>query len=67
MDDARLCDRRRRGNQALAILPWMLLVGPPDGLTGALLMGAAWVINLAVPEYVIRRRLRPLANRVARR
>jgi hypothetical protein len=44
------------GTQALVILPWMLLVGPPDELTGALLMGAAWVINLAVAEYVIHRR-----------
>jgi uncharacterized membrane protein YozB (DUF420 family) len=46
------------GTQALVILPWILLVGPPDELTGALLMGAAWVINLAVAEYVIHRRSR---------
>jgi uncharacterized membrane protein len=50
------------GTQALDILPWMLLVGPPDELTRALLMGAAWVINLAVAEYVIHRR----AHRSAR-
>lgn len=46
------------GTQALVILPWMLLVGTPDELTRALLMTAAWVINLAVAEYVIHRRAR---------
>ena len=44
------------GTQALVILPWMLLVGPPSELIRALLMGLAWVINLAVAEYVIHRR-----------
>ena len=46
------------GTQALVILPWMLLVGPPGELIRALLMGLAWVINLAVAEYVIHRRSR---------
>ena len=46
------------GTQALTGLPWMLLVGPPDEPTRAVLLGAAWVINLAVAEYVIRRRAR---------
>lgn len=46
------------GTQAFVILPWILLAGPPNELTRALLMGAAWVINLAVAEYVIRRRAR---------
>lgn len=50
------------GTQALVILPWMLLVGQPDELTRALLMGAAWVINLAVAEYVIHRRARRSAR-----
>ena len=50
------------GTQALVILPWMLLVGTPGELTRALLMGAAWVINLAVAEYVIYRRARPTAR-----
>ena len=53
------------GTQALVILPWMLLVGTPDELTRALLMTAAWVINLAVAEYVIHRRAR-LSVRVPR-
>ena len=44
------------GTQALTGLPWMLLVGPPDEPTRAVLLGAAWVINLAVAEYVIHRR-----------
>lgn len=50
------------GTQALVILPWMLLVGTPDELTRALLMTAAWVINLAVAEYVIHRRARQAAR-----
>ena len=41
------------GTQALVFLPWMLLVGPTDEPTRAMLMGAAWVINLAVAELVI--------------
>lgn len=44
------------GTQALVILPWILLVGPPDELIHALLMALAWVINLAVAEYFIHRR-----------
>ncbi|HSL36882.1 MAG TPA: hypothetical protein VK883_08640, partial [Arthrobacter sp.] len=44
------------GTQALVILSWILLVGTPGELTRALLMTAAWVINLAVAEYVIHRR-----------
>lgn len=50
------------GTQALVILTWMLLVGTPDELTRALLMTAAWVINLAVAEYVISRRARVAAR-----
>ena len=46
------------GTQALVSLPWMLLVGPPDEPTRAALLGSAWVINVAVAEYVIRRRAR---------
>ncbi|WP_018775487.1 DUF2306 domain-containing protein [Arthrobacter sp. 131MFCol6.1] len=46
------------GTQALTGLPWILLVGPPDEPTRAVLLGAAWVINVAVAEYVIHRRAR---------
>lgn len=46
------------GTQALVSIPWMLLVGQPDEPTRAVLMGSAWVINLAVAEYFIRRRAR---------
>lgn len=44
------------GTQALTGLPWMLLFGQPDEPTRAVLLGSAWVLNLAVAEYVIRRR-----------
>lgn len=44
------------GTQALVSIPWILLVGPAGELTRAVLLGSAWVINLAVAEYFIRRR-----------
>lgn len=43
------------GTQVLTHVPWMLLFGIPDQNTRAVLMGAGWVINLMVAEYVIRR------------
>ncbi len=46
------------GTQALVILSWILVLGPTDQTTRAVLMGASWVINLAVAEYVIQRRSR---------
>jgi hypothetical protein len=46
------------GTQALVLIPGTILFGPADKLSRGLLMGAAWVINLAVAEYVIRRRAR---------
>ncbi len=44
------------GTQVLTHLPWFLLFGVPDEFTKAMLMGAGWVINLAVAEWVIRKR-----------
>ena len=43
------------GTQALTQLPLLLLFGAPDELTLALMMGAAWVGNMAVAECLIRR------------
>jgi hypothetical protein len=44
------------GTQAFAHLPWFILVGPKPGeLPRAVMMGAGWVINLAVAELIIRR------------
>lgn len=52
------------GTQALILIPGSIIFGSTQNYAGAILMGAAWVINLAVAEYVIRRRrraaLRPL-------
>lgn len=47
------------GTQALTQLPWMLVLGKPDEFVRALLMGAGWVINLLVVEWVLRRSSRP--------
>ena len=44
------------GTQAVLPGPSSAVFGPPGVLTYALLMGAGWVINLAVAEVAIRRR-----------
>ncbi|MCU1532527.1 MAG: hypothetical protein JWO49_2098 [Arthrobacter sp.] len=44
------------GTQAVVMLPWLLLIGPIGEVTRAALMGASWVLNLAVAEYVVYRR-----------
>jgi hypothetical protein len=44
--------------QVLTLVAGELIAGPPSELSRALLMGAAWVINLAVAEWAIRNRLR---------
>lgn len=47
------------GTQVLTGLVGALVVGPPSELSRAILMGAAWVINLAVAEWIIRGRRAP--------
>lgn len=44
------------GTQVLTLAAGELIAGPPDELRRALLMGAAWAINLAVAEWSLRRR-----------
>ncbi|MFL5619776.1 MAG: DUF2306 domain-containing protein [Gemmatimonadaceae bacterium] len=41
--------------QVLTHLPWFIFVGKPGESSRAVLMGAGWVINLVVAEWVIRR------------
>ncbi|MDX1522618.1 MAG: DUF2306 domain-containing protein, partial [Anaerolineae bacterium] len=53
------------GMQVLTLLVGELIVGPPGEFSRALLMGAAWVINLAVAEWVIRKRPARPARRTA--
>lgn len=44
------------GTQVLTHLPWFLLVeGWPGELPRAIMMGAGWIINVAVAEWIIRR------------
>jgi hypothetical protein len=45
------------GTQALALIPGSILFGSTNEISRAVAMGAAWVINLAVAEFVIRRRV----------
>jgi uncharacterized membrane protein len=47
------------GTQVLTLLAGALIIGPPSELSRALLMGVAWVINLAVAEWAIRKRSAP--------
>jgi len=44
------------GTQVLTHLPWFILVGKPDELSRAVLMGAGWVINLLVVELAVARK-----------
>ncbi|MDJ0896494.1 MAG: DUF2306 domain-containing protein [Alphaproteobacteria bacterium] len=44
------------GTQIFLHLPWIPMFGMPDELSRALLTGAAWVLNLAVAEWIIRSR-----------
>ena len=45
------------GTQVLTHLPWALVVGgTPGELPRAVMMGAGWVINVVVAEWIIRRR-----------
>jgi hypothetical protein len=44
------------GTQFLTSVVWLLVVGPAEGLTRALLMGASWLINIALAEWIIRGR-----------
>ena len=44
------------GTQALVHIPWILLIGPPGVTARASLMGAGWIVNLVIAEWIIRRR-----------
>ncbi|MGX7826190.1 DUF2306 domain-containing protein [Actinokineospora sp. 24-640] len=47
------------GSQAVVLGTWMVAVAPITELSNALLMAAAWLLNLAVAERVIRRPATP--------
>ena len=55
------------GTQVLTLAAGAMIGGPPSDLSRALLMGAAWGINLAVAEWAIRRQPAPRARRAAAR
>ena len=43
------------GTQVFTHLPWFIFfVGKPDEISRAVIMGAGWVINVAVAEWIIR-------------
>ena len=44
------------GTQVFMLLVGEIIIGPPGTLARALLMGGAWTLNLAIAEWVIRRR-----------
>ena len=48
------------GTQFIVSVPWLLVTGKPaGGLSKVWLMGAAWMINIAVAEWIIRKRITP--------
>jgi uncharacterized membrane protein len=47
------------GTQVLTLAAGEIISGPPSELSRALLMGAGWMINVAVAEWAIRRQHRP--------
>jgi uncharacterized membrane protein len=54
------------GTQVLTHLPWFVLAeGKPGELARAVMMGAAWVINVAVAEWAIRHGIRRQAPTTA--
>jgi uncharacterized membrane protein YozB (DUF420 family) len=53
--------------QMLTLMVGELVAGPPTELTHDLLMGAGWVINVAVAEWVIRKRPAPPARTPTKR
>lgn len=53
------------GTQALLLMIGEMVAGPPSELSRAILMGAAWMINLALAEWLIRRRRSALARPVS--
>jgi hypothetical protein len=54
------------GTQVLTHLPWFLLVGKPGETPRAVMMGAGWVINLVVAEWIIRSAPRRISGSHAR-
>ena len=53
------------GTQALVLMAGEMIAGKPSELSRALLMGAGWAINLAVAEWIIRRRPAPPVRKSA--
>jgi hypothetical protein len=53
------------GTQVLTHLPWFILVGKPGESARTVLMGAGWVINVIVAEWIIRRQPRGASRPVA--
>src|SRR5579859_7683517 len=50
------------GTQVVTLGAGAVIAGPPSELSRALLMGAGWVINLAVAEWAIRKLSAPPAR-----
>jgi len=54
------------GTQIVTLLIGELILGPPEGVAKGLLNGAGWAINLAMAEWLIRRRHSPAARGASR-
>jgi hypothetical protein len=61
----RLREAMRTYEQALTLAIGEIVLGPPGEVARGLLMGAAWAINLALAEWIIRRPPAPPARRAS--
>jgi hypothetical protein len=55
------------GTQVLTLMVGEMIGGPPGEISRALLMGAAWAINIAVAEWAIRKRPNPPSSTARKR
>jgi hypothetical protein len=55
-----------QGTIVVVTIPWIVLVGPVTELSRGLLIGASWVLSLAVAEYFIYRRAHKAGRRTRR-
>ncbi|MFE8886881.1 DUF2306 domain-containing protein [Pseudarthrobacter enclensis] len=55
-----------QGTIVVVTIPWIVLVGPVTELSRGLLIGASWVLSLAVAEYFIYRRADKAGRRTRR-
>ena len=49
--------------QGLVLMPWSMISGEPMGLTRDVVMTFAWIINISVAEWIIRKMFKIMDNK----